>query len=173
MLKEIRRVSVLTLAALLLPLNSHAQNSPQNLQAKIQTTRAEENQNYQNALKFARLGDEAKTQEYLAKTYDKSLTPIILRELILSQKIQDKNLIISWLEKYNNYNGAQTIYEIGNRFGINNLKQALEIPNHAKFAQLKQPKEITNQRAPNATQQEAQNLKMIAALFRANRDNEA
>lgn len=173
MLKEIRRVSVLALAALLLPLNSHAQNLPQTSQTKIQITRAEENQNYQNALKFARLGDEIKAQEYLAKTYDKSLAPIILRELILSQKTQDKNLITSWLEKYNGFNGAQTIYEIATRANIANLKQPVEIPNHAKFAQLKQPKEITNQRAPNATQQEAQNLKMIAALFRANRDNEA
>lgn len=171
MLKKSMKYFYIFGAVFLCPLQSHAQNL--NAQTiKLETIRANENQNLKTALNAARIGDENAMNIALEKTIDKSLHPIILREYIFSKPNPKQIIIKEWLSKNNKANGAQTIYEIAQRIGIKDAQKPTE---NYKFniPKLKQPIDKANEKAPNAKANDLAALNQIISYFRTGQDDKA
>lgn len=172
MLKEIRPIIIILMAALFCPLISFAQNNDLN-KTQFQTLRAQENKYLEEAFKAARLGNENLMNENLNKLFDKSLKPIIEREYIFSKQKPNSKIIENWLENNGNLNGAQTIYEIGQRLGLNNLKKPNENKYNAPKIKLNQPIDKAIEKSPKATNEELLVLNQIIKYFQTGNDDAA
>lgn len=164
MLKEVRRKFCIFLAAFLCPTMLNAQNNDIKT-TQFQTLRAQENKYIIEAFKAARNGDESLMNNNIEKLIDKSLKPIIIREYIFAKAIPNQSIIENWLLNYSHLNGAQTIYEIGQRLGFKNLKKPVDLKGNIQKTKLEQPVSKNIEKSPNAKPNELIELNKIISSF--------
>ncbi len=130
-------------------------------------------QNYARAFGFAARGDAIALYAAIGQISDKTLVPILERELLLNQANPEKEKIRNWLLDNTNISNAQAVYELAIRsFPNEEFAQPSINSSRRSFARIRAPREGKLDTLSRTNNFERQAFIQLRASFAANKDAE-